>query len=463
MEKLNSKFSEALDIIKNAIQGSEELATYLDTEEDADYLKLRDAYEPYIHELYTKIADSFPMQLLAFEERLLEEGFEGLYLPKILGYSILRGALNERYKFIRPQEHFKTVLNAISNSSNFDEIRLRIGQSLQTGFALSSDIWITNFIQSLKAKQARDFLQSQILPKFRDIKEREIAYKKYKRQFRDFNFFTAVFPQTKSELPTFYPELELFFVNRIELDKENSNLLPHLLEFIENKEFHGANEYVYVMGYIANYIPLDEINSKAATKAINSLRKSDPMFVKTYFRFLKQLLHSELLVDSDCNKRVSDLLDKKIDDDLTRYYNLMDIIHDKGWIHEEAIDTVREFYYHHEGLSSINECIRLTIYKLFTKVLLNLEVEDYSTLFELFKTISVYINIFSNKHFDQGVKKRSLDYVRKCLKVFTDKRGRDYQDIKKFIASTFVDLNLMTEKEVKEFFKTKRKKRPVSS
>jgi hypothetical protein len=108
------------------------------------------------------------MQLITLEEQLLDEGYEGLYLPKILGYSILRGAINEKYKFIRPQEHFKKVLKAISNSSNFDEIRLRIGQSLQTGFALSSDIWITNFIQSLRVKQAREFLQSQILQKYRD-------------------------------------------------------------------------------------------------------------------------------------------------------------------------------------------------------------------------------------------------------------------------------------------------------
>jgi hypothetical protein len=240
-------------------------------------------------------------------------------------------------------------------------------------------------------------------------------------------------------------------------------LLPHILEFIKNKEFRGSKEFVYLLGFISNYMLLDEACQKELSNTINECRKDDATFVTTYFEFLKELLHSDLPVDSYCNKRVSDLLDKTIDDDMTRYYGLMDTIHDKGWIHEEAIDTVRDFYYHHEGLSTINECIRLTIYKLFSKVVLHLEAEDYSTLFELFKTLSVYINIFTNKHFDQGVKKRSLQYVKRALKTYTDKRGRDYQDIKKFIASTFVDLHLMTEKEVKEFFKTKRKKRPVSS
>jgi len=55
-----------------------------------------------------------------------------------------------------------------------------------------------------------------------------------------------------------------------------------------------------------------------------------------------------------------------------------------------------------------------------------------------------------------------LGYIKKLLKVYIDKRGRDYQDIKKFVKTTFLDLGLMTEKQLVELFKTKRKKKEVT-
>ena len=40
----------------------------------------------------------------------------------------------------------KDVLRGICESSNFEVIKQRIGQTLQIGFALSSDIWVTNLL-----------------------------------------------------------------------------------------------------------------------------------------------------------------------------------------------------------------------------------------------------------------------------------------------------------------------------
>jgi hypothetical protein len=80
---------------------------------------------------------------------------------------------------------------------------------------------------------------------------------------------------------------------------------------------------------------------------------------------------------------------------------------------------------------------------------------------ELNKTFIQYINIFGNQKFNQAVKDISLRYVKRLLKLFVDKRGRDYQDIKKFVKATFLDLGFMKDKELVELFKTKRKKKPV--
>ena len=43
------------------------------------------------------------------------------------------------------------------------------------------------------------------------------------------------------------------------------------------------------------------------------------------------------------------------------------------------------------------------------------------------------------------------------MDVYTDKRARDYQDIKKFVTSTFIELGLKNEKDLNEMFKTKKK------
>ncbi|MBK8193256.1 MAG: hypothetical protein IPK76_08620 [Lewinellaceae bacterium] len=49
--------------------------------------------------------------------------------------------------------------------------------------------------------------------------------------------------------------------------------------------------------------------------------------------------------------------------------------------------------------------------------------------------------------------------MNKLLHVFTDKRAKDYQDVKKFVSTQFVDFGFLKEKEVVEMFKTRRKKR----
>jgi hypothetical protein len=67
------------------------------------------------------------------------------------------------------------------------------------------------------------------------------------------------------------------------------------------------------------------------------------------------------------------------------------------------------------------------------------------------------MNIFSNEKFNQNLKAELLKYVKGLLRTYTDKRSKDYQDIKKFVQATFVDMGFMDEKAVKELFKRKRK------
>ena len=200
MKELDAHYAKALNGIKESIQASPHLQSYLDEEEEAHYELLKQEFEPQIEKLHASVALNDPLQLESLEEALLDASFEGLFLPRILGYSVLRGAVSDHYKYIRPQEHFKKVLLSICNSFNFDILKNRIGQTIEVGFALSSDIWITNLIAELDNKLVKAYLQSHKLSKFSDVRSRHTSYLKYSKQFTSFNFLTASLPETSAEL-----------------------------------------------------------------------------------------------------------------------------------------------------------------------------------------------------------------------------------------------------------------------
>ena len=168
------------------------------------------------------------------------------------------------------------------------------------------------------------------------------------------------------------------------------------------------------------------------------------------------------LVDSRADQRVSNLLDHSNEDELSKYYQLTDIIHTKGYLQEQTVDAVKTFYVRHEGLSTINECLRQTIFRYLETFISNLEESDYPEYFELSKIFPVYMEVFNNQYFNQRLKELCMRYVKRLQKKYTDKRGRDYQDIKKFVMTNFQDLGFYTEKEILEMFKTRRKKKTTA-
>jgi len=464
MEKLDAKFQKEIDVIAKNIQDSEALSQYLDTEEYEQYKVLIEEFEPAIQELYLRVSGGFPLQVLALEIALLVDELEGLYMPKITGYSVLRGEANENLKYRKPQDHFKEVLLAVVNSSNFEMVKLRVGQSIQMGFAFSSDIWITNLIESVRNQRVKYFLQSQKLPKYRNIVERKIGIKKYKKQFESLNYYTVEFPETALKLQSDYYRLRTFLLERGKNDYENSSLSNHLNAFINNEELKGEPEYLKIILIIGLFFDLDATGKKGYAKAFADMVKKNPNFSEVYFQVLDEMFVSdEIHITPDADKRLAQLIDGKADDEVNLYYTLMNTVHGKGFVHEDAIDAVQTYYGQHEGLSLNNKCLRAGLLNYFTQLMDNLPAESYQDYFEINKTFVQYINIFGNQKFNQAVKDLSLRYVKRLLKRFVDKRGRDYQDIKKFVKATFLDLGFMKDKELVELFKTKRKKKPVQA
>ncbi|MEM6963669.1 MAG: hypothetical protein AAF573_02815 [Bacteroidota bacterium] len=460
MKPLSQEYLDELELIKNDIQASEILAKYLEEEEEEDYLALREAFEPRIADVYTRIADNDPLQLVSFEKELIKDEYEGMYITRILGFAVLRGEINDNYKYIRPQAHFQDILMAVCNSSNFDIIRKRIGQTIQMGFALSSDIWITNLINAIVNKRIRYFLQGQKIAKYRDLKERKIALARYKNQFRNENYFAATFPTNTSELKIFFSEVKLFLKSRIQLGRNNSSFIPDIKAFLNNPEFQDTDEYIEMLAYYGFFFEKSpEDNAELATH-FNRSRTSIEDFESKWLELVLEIHSGDLNLDNLADMRLSSIVDRSIEDKVTAFYNLTDEIHTKTYLNEETIEATKVFYNIYPGKSTINECVRATIYKYFERFIKNLEERDYPEFFELAKIFPTYMGIFDNQQFNQNLKELCMKYVKKLIKQFTDKRGKAYQDVKRFVKVNFLDFGFMTEKQIVEFFKTKRKRKP---
>lgn len=456
MKPLNQEYLDELALIQSEIQASEILSKYLDEEEEEDYLALREAFEPRIADLYKKVANHNPLQLVTMEKELLNDGYEGMYITRVLGFAVLRGEINDNCKYVRPQSHFKEVLMAVCGSSNFDIIRKRIGQTIQMGFAMSSDIWITNLINVIANKKIRYFLQGQKNPKFRDLKERKIALARYKNQFRNENYFACDFPTNLTELKIQFSEVKLFLKHRIQMAGDNTSFISDIKDFLNNSDFQGTDEYMEMLAYYGFFFERDEASQAELFAHFNRSRSDIEDFENKWLDLVLEIHSNDLKLTNIEDQRLSICIDKGIDDKVKQLYTLLDEIHTKSYINEEVIESVKVFYNSYPGKSPINECVRATIFKYFQRFINNLEVEDYPEFFELSKIFPTYFGIFDNQQFNQNLKELCMKYVKKLTKKFTDKRGRAYQDVKRFVKVSFVDFGFMTDKQIVEFFKTKR-------
>lgn len=456
MEALSPDYKNHLEQLKAALVHSEMLATYLETEEAGDYKILYETFEPHLMELYELVANKNPMQIISLEKELLDEALEGVFLPKVLGFSVLRPEIDDQYKYKKPQEHFKEILLTICHSANFEMIKQRIGQTVQIGFALSSGIWLTNLFNNIENKKVKTFLQSMMNDKFREFEFREQAFHNYVIQFKSFNFKTADFPANTTELKVDASLLIDFLIYRSNRKFDNTSLTPHLVALMGNKEFAKEDVFIDLMMIIGLFYPLEKENQKLYSKVLDTLRTNVPDFSVKYFSKLIDLYQGNVQISPETEKRISNLVNKSIKDELAKYYTLMDVIHTKGFVHEDSIEAARQYYEQHKGLSAENECLRDSIFGYFDTFLSNLDEDSYHEYFEINKVMVSYINTFSNQRFNQNIKELSLKYIYKLLYHFNDKRSKDYQDIKKFVTSTFLDLGFKSEKELAEIFKTKK-------
>lgn len=457
MLDLDQKYLTKLNDIKVGIQHSELLSAYLEEEEEELYTPLKEQFEPQIEAVYNEIAENHPLQLLAVEKELLNPDYEGLFMPRILGYSVMRGQLNDDVKYVKPQEHFKEILLALCNSANFDVLQLRSGKTIEIGFALSSDIWITNLMNEISNKKVRQFLESSKHVKYRDQRIRLTSYRSYKKQFSNFNYLTASLPESCSELTVNGESLIEFLIFRSKSDYNNTNLKPFISQIL-NSNLSDCDGFLKLLLVIGLYFELDEANQNTFRKQWGA-QKAKPNFEQKVFSIFNNLQGKDHQLGGSDLQRLYSVIGQEKEDEFLRFLSMIVEVEDLGYINETAAERMRSYYNNHEGLSLQNEASRTYIFNKFKNFIEKLQTSDFHEYFEFNPVFVNYMNIFANEKFNQDLKAVLLKYVRTLLRTYTDKRSKDYQDIKKFVQPSFVDMGFMNEKSAKELFKTKRKPR----
>jgi hypothetical protein len=459
MLPLDQEYKDKLEAIKAEIQASKQLEIYLETEEEDDYRQLIEAFESKILELHQELAEKNPLQMLEFEYEVLSPEYEGLFIPKILGYSVLRGVIDDHYKYRRPQKHFRNIVEFICNSANFEMLKIRIGQSIQIGLALSSSIWVTNLINEFTNKKVKQYLQSKNQAKYRDEQTRKREYHAYKKQFRADNYQTTFFPEKKNDLKGDYYSLYEFLTYRVK-NKYPALSYEHLLiDFCKNEDYMGTREHANVTFFFAHFIERSEHTHDALRSVIEQMEKHDNL-PKDYYKFRLQSHEDNFMFFGEQDERMHQLISKK--SSIFEFINMAIELHQKGYLHDDAINAIKEFYNTHPGSSIENECVRKLLLGYFGEFLTNIDPDEYEDYMDFAKIFPIYLEIFANEHFLLALRAYNLQYLKKLLKTYTDKRGKDYQDIKKFVMASWVDFGFYEKKKLAEFFKTKRKKKKAN-
>jgi hypothetical protein len=273
-------------------------------------------------------------------------------------------------------------------------------------------------------------------------------------------YFSADFPTQQGEMKANFSALRQFLLKRFDSVGNNSSLNAQILGFLNNEQFHNTEEYMEMLAMYGNFMDLDAETRAIVAQHFERERKTFPEFSEKFLRFILFLHHSNGITSIN-DERMSAIVNKAGIDKISDFYRIADKVHSLGYVHQDAIDAVKDFYSSHEGLSVESECLRYLVFNYFKRLINGLTERDYADYFELNKIFGLYMRMFDNQQFNQDMEKVSMAYVDKLMKRYTDKRSRDYQDIKKFVAHTFTEFGFLRDKEVVELFKTRRKRKKI--
>ena len=330
------------------------------------------------------------------------------------------------------------------------------------GLSLCTDIWVTNLVQSFDSRAVRQYLNAQKITRFRDLANRRILYTRYKNQFVKDHYFTCQIPNTLNELKIESATILSFLKARYDKGLDSSSFLDKLIQSLNQESYFGNKEHFRILIFLASFYDLNESQQATIGKLLNDCREKVEDFDELFLQFMLSLAAEGHFFNKEAHLRIHNLLDKSFEDKLGQYFSVMKEVHERGYSDQSVMDLVDTYYRSNRGLSTQNECIRTMLLTYLNNFYSNISEDEYSEFFEMSKIYAPYMSSFNNQKFNQYLKEISLKYVKRLIKRYTDKRSKEYQEIKRFVAATMESLGLMTEKEIIELFKTRRKKRATA-
>ena len=235
--------------------------------------------------------------------------------------------------------------------------------------------------------------------------------------------------------------------------KRQDSVYAYNQGIISNASLGKSSEHLEILLIIGFYFDLKDAERQELSSRLSEYVNDSELILEV---LLKLQVESNPQ-DADYS-RMHTVLSSTSLESLKSFIDVCVQINALGYINPEAIETAKVYYENNRGTSLENAAFRNFAFAKFDKFMSTLAVEDFNEYFELNKVFVVYMNLLDNEKFNQSIKGVSMTYVKKLLRTYTQKRSKDYQDIKKFVSSVFLDLGFLNEKQIKELFKTKRKK-----
>ena len=123
--------------------------------------------------------------------------------------------------------------------------------------------------------------------RFRILKNREVAYNKYKIQFASLNYQSADFPSNPSELVLKANSLKDFLIHRSKDQFNNEALLNHIHNFIKNESLYAKDEYLELLMIIGMMFDLSPAAKKDFSKAFDEVRKLNKNIQIDFFSIIE--------------------------------------------------------------------------------------------------------------------------------------------------------------------------------
>ncbi len=452
--KLDSEFITKFEAIKSFMMGHETYQNYIDQIDQESFDAMKATLDPYLMALFNDVAGKAPLQLIALEDLIMDEELEGLFLPEILTFNVLRASVNDKSKFTRTPDRLERIIRFICISPGFDFIKNTIRLPLRLSLVMSSSIWGHKLAESIQARRSREYILQQLQEARRDEHASALQYKRLRDTYRHIAYQSAPVPVPGSTWKIQYIDFRKFIIDRINHSQDNAALKPSIYEMLNEEYFSGSEEIIELLILLAHFFELEDDDFEAVEELFARFRANHSSFNEVYFDILRSLLLKDELTFSTSNAAIiSDLLEStKGGDDLTEFYHLMTACDESELLTEDFVAKVELFSSQHRELVPVTSCLKIILLQIIDHEISEILGSDYTTLPDRIYLYDRIAEAFLEASYRESVAEVIVGHL-KVLMFYYDKSEPEFKEIKKMVGGTPVDYGFITMKEIRSLYR----------